>query len=49
MKIKITETTTHKTERIIEITPTQKKKSPAPQKPAVQSNSPKNTVIINPK
>ena len=26
-----------------------KKKSPAPQKPATQSNSPKNTVIINQK
>lgn len=48
MKIKITETTTHKTERIIEIIPTQKKKSPAPQKPTAQSNS-KTTVIINPK
>lgn len=48
MKIKITKTTTHKIERTIEITPTQKKKSPAPQKPTAQSNS-QSTVIINPK
>ena len=30
----------------LEIKRSPKKKSPAPQKPAVQSNSPKNTVII---
>lgn len=47
MKIIIKTTTTHE----IEIKPSapSKKKSPAPQKPATQSNSPKNTVIINQK
>lgn len=43
MKIIITTTKT------LEIKPSTKKKSSAPQKPAVQSNSTKTTVIVNPK